>query len=725
MSARANQDVQDDNGREAPARLRVADVLLGQRVRPLWIMALYGFLIFPIFRVVLFLVRREAVQDTTISEIGRCFGYGLQFDAVVVGYALLPMVVALCLAPASAFTRNGFRRTITVYGTGMVVLALFVEAIGAAFILDYRRRLNWAALAYFSHPREVIVYVWKNYPFWLLLLLMAVLMFVVYRLLRRHFWRGKLTCNSLRQRLCLTGVLTAVFVLACRGTLGSFPLRPGAETHSPNNWINQLSSNNFFSLYHAGKSIVKDGRDEEKYYDFPQPDQALQVATKLLVQTGDTVIAKPGRPLLRRVETHRPRRDFNVVVIIMEGQSSRPVGALGYTGSHTPNLDRLCREGMSFDRMYAVGARTSRAMVGVLCGHPDLGGMTLLERDEVAGMFRTLPSILAERGYRTVFVYGGNPDFDNMKDFFLAGGIKTVIGQKEIDEKQANTWGVPDEMIFKKAHEMFVSMGDQRFFAAILTVSNHKPYEIPSGRPIPMLAHADKKNNMLNAYRYADWALDEFFQEARKAAYFDNTVFVLVADHGHGEYLGDDRAIDVPGYRVPCVFYAPGIIPTRRIGTIASQTDIAPTLLGLLGGTYKHSFLGRDICKVDPSEGFALLHEGRNLGFVRSRRALVLSPKNVRRNPPYVPVLFDTNLYNMDPIAPDRTDPNDVSRLQRQMFSLYWMALAQYLSVAEPSAESPKGPQAFFVFGCVVAGLLIVFLVGMGISRRRDVKGLS
>jgi hypothetical protein len=78
----------------------------------------------------------------------------------------------------------------------------------------------------------------------------------------------------------------------------------------------------------------------------------------------------------------------------------------------------------------------------------------------------------------------------------------------------------------------------------------------------------------------------------------------------------------------------------------------------------------------------------------------------------------------MDPIAPDRTDPNDVSRLQRQMFSLYWMALAQYLSVAEPSAASPKEPQAFFVFGCVVVGLLIVFLVGMGISRRRDVKGL-
>ena len=677
---------QDARSRETFARPRVRDVLWGQRMRPLWIVALYGFLIFPIFRVAMFLVRWEAVRDTPMSEIWRCFGYGLQFDAVVVGYALLPLVVALWAAPARAFAREGFRRAITIYGTVLMALVVLMEVVGAVFMMDYRRRLNWATLTYFRHPGEVMGFIWNEYGYVIVVLLPALLgvSYVVYRVLRRGFWRGEVACNSLPWRLGMTAALTGVCVLACRGTLGHLPLRPGDETHSANNLVNQLSSNNAFNLYHAAKSIVRDGTDERKFYDFPNRDEARRIAEGLLRQDGETLLAVPGRPLLRRVETGLPRCDLNVVIIIMEGQANEPVGALGYPGSHTPELDRLCEAGLSFDRMYAVGARTSRAMVGVLCGHPDLGGQTLMWRDDARGRFRTLPTILAERGYRTAFIYGGDPDFDNMKNFFRAGGVRTVIGQKQIDETQAGNWGVPDEMVFHKAHETFMSMGDKPFFAAILTVSNHQPYRIPPGRPIMLFADDSKEHKMLNAYRYADWALGEFFREASEAPYFKNTVFVVVADHGHAEYLDFARAIDVPGYRVPCVFYAPGIIPPQRITTVASQTDIAPTLLGMLGGRYEHSFLGRDIRKVAPGDGFALLHEDRHLGFVRRGRALVLPPRNTRRRPRPVPVLFNTGLFDMQPIAPGGADPDEVRRLKREMLSLYWTALQQYLSVKKP-----------------------------------------
>ncbi|MDP6543853.1 MAG: sulfatase-like hydrolase/transferase [Phycisphaerae bacterium] len=660
----------------------VIDILLSRRLRPLLILSLYSFLIFPVFRVALFLVSREAVQNTTVWEIGVCFGYGFQFDAVVVGYTMLPMVLALGLVPAASFFNKIFRRTVTIYATIVMALLLVLEIVNAVFFVNFRRRLNWASLNYPRHPRETAMFVWETYNFWLILLVPALGLgvYVVYRLLRRHCWQGRLTANSPASRLSLTAVMAVLCIIACRPTFGRFPLRPGSETHSANNFVNEASTNTLFSLWHAGKSIFEDGQDEGKFYDLPPVNEAHEVVRGLLFQDGDQIAPIPGRPLRRRVATGREMRDLNIVVIIMEGQSNEPVGALGHGWTQTPELDEICRGGMFFEQLYATGARTSRGLTGVLVGHPDLGGITLLEREEALGKFQTLPGVFASRGYRTMFITGGDPDYDNMKDFLAAGGTETIIGQKEIGPKHAGAWGVPDEMIFRKAHQMFMSMGDEKFFAAILTVSNHQPYTVPQGRT-PMLPADSEENKMLNAYRYADWALGDFFREARQADYFQDTLFVIVSDHGHGEYLELSRAIDVPGYRLPCVFYAPGIVSPRRISTVASQTDIAPTLLGMLGGTYEHSFLGRDILRVAPGDGFALLHEDRHIAFVRAGRAIVTGPINRRRKPRTVPEMFDVTMFDMYPVAPGQLDVNDTANIRRDMLSLYTVALQQYLTI--------------------------------------------
>ena len=689
MSEAVNRDQGDFTTGGKWLQSPVIDIFLSRRLRPLLILSLYSFLIFPVFRVALFLASREAVQNTTVWEIGVCFAYGFQFDAVVVGYTMLPMVLALGLAPAASFSKKAFRRTVTIYATVVMTMVLVLEIVNAVFMVEFRRRLNWASLSYSTHPREVVTFIWEAYHFWVILLIPALAagVYAVYRVLRHHCWRGRLAFNSPRKRLLLTAVMVALCIIACRPTFGRFPLRPGSEEHSSNNLVNQTSTNTFFSLYHAGKSMIEDGLDESKYYDLPPVDEALQRVRALLFQAGDQAAPSPNRPLRRRVATGREMQDLNVIVIIMEGQSNEPVGALGYGWTHTPELDEICRDGMFFEQLYATGARTSRGLTGVLVGHPDLGGRTLMERDEALGKFQTLPGMLAARGYRTMFINGGDPDFDNMKDFLTAAGTETIIGQKEIGPQYAGAWGVPDEMIFRKAHEMFMSMGEEKFFAAILTVSNHRPYTVPQGRT-PMLPGDSEENKMLNAYRYADWALGEFFREARQADYFKNTLFVIVSDHGHGEYLDPKLAIDVPGYRLPCVFYAPGIVSPRRIATVASQTDIAPTLLGMLGGTYEHSFLGRDILRIRPGEGFALLHEDRHIAFVRAGRALVTGPLNRRHKPRIVPEMFALTMFDMQALAPDQIDSHETATIRRDMLSLYTVALQQYLSIKKEGNQN-------------------------------------
>jgi hypothetical protein len=592
------------------------------------------------------------------------------------------LVLTLGLARATSFYNKAFRRTVTIYVLVVMTLVLVLEIVNVVFMTEFRRRMNWASISYSTHPREVARHVWEQYNIWLFLLVPLVTGggYQVYRILIRYCWYGRLTLNSQTKRIVLTLAMAGVCILACRPTLGRFPLRPGSEEHSSNNLVNQNSTNTIFSLYHAGKSLLEDGLDERKFYDLPQAEDAQQTVAAMLFQEGDIPAPTPGRPLRRRVTTGRKMRDLNVVIIIMEGQANDPVGALGNSETHTPELDEICASGMFFSQLYATGARTSRGLTGVLVGHPDLGGRTLLERQDALGEFQTLPGTFAARGYRTMFINGGDPNFDNMKNFLTAAGTETIVGQEEIGLQYAGTWGVPDEMIFAKAHDMFMAMGEEKFFAAILTVSNHTAYKIPQGRT-EMLPNDSSRNKMLNAYRYADWAIGDFFRQARQAPYFKNTLFILVADHGHGELLQASRAIDVPGYRLPCVFYAPGIISPRRISTIASQTDIAPTLLGVMGGTYEHSFIGRDILRVKSGDGFALLHEDRHLAFLRSGRAIVTGPINRRRKPRSVPEMFDVNDYDMLPIPSEQLDAGETEDMRRDMLSLYTIALQQYLNV--------------------------------------------
>lgn len=655
--------------------------------------------VFMAFRVALLVANFDFVRDVGLAHVGKCFWVGLRFDLVPLGYMLLPLALFLSLSPSSDFGRIKFQRLMAGYGTALILITMFVEVVGAAYFSDSGARLNWAALNYPRHPKEVIGHIWTAYPAWLFLPAVPVLAYLIYRLFRNLFRQGQLLLNSVKSRVAMAVVITAVCVLCCRGGVANLPLSSGSAYFSSNNVISQLAMNNFFTIFRAARSTLNKGANYAREYSFPQLELAHQEVAKMLAQDDHVPAGLAANPLWRKVETGRPMSDFNVVVIMMEGMAGRPVGALGYKPSYTPNLDEICKQGIFFERMYAVGARTSRGLVGVLCGHPDVTGVSILERRQNGDSFLTLPEIFSRRGYETLFVYGGDANFDNMRRFFTAGGIDKFIDEKQMASTELpGTWGMPDEVIFDKAHEAFeafdafVENGGKKFFSVILTVTNHQPYQIPPGR-VDLLPGDDAEILKLNAYRYADWALGRFFDKARKADYFDKTIFVLVADHGQGLNLA--RGIDVPGYRIPCVIYAPGTIEPKRLAAIASQVDIAPTLLSMMGGSYEHCFLGRDIQSVPPGDGFAVLHQADYLGIVRGDRAMILSPKNLELDEfdEPVPVLFELDEFFMKPISPGSADSEPVDKLRRQMLSYYLVARHLYTSDAYRFPAEPVAQQ--------------------------------
>ena len=146
--------------------------------------------------------------------------------------------------------------------------------------------------------------------------------------------------------------------------------------------------------------------------------------------------------------------------------------------------------------------------------------------------------------------------------------------------------------------------------------------------------------------------------------------------------------LDVPGYRLPCLIYAPGIVPSDRVRAVTSQTDIAPTILHLLGGSYDHCFLGRNARAVEPGDGFALIHEDDRLAVVRGERALVL-PSGSQ------PMLFDIGPTGMSRRPDPQADAAETQRLQRQLLSYYSVGRQLYLtcSFQDPDRAPPVPPQ--------------------------------
>jgi len=155
--------------------------------------------------------------------------------------------------------------------------------------------------------------------------------------------------------------------------------------------------------------------------------------------------------------------------------------------------------------------------------------------------------------------------------------------------------------VFARGIEEFRALAQtgKPFLGTIMSVSNHKPFTYPAGR-IPEDPNKPARTRE-KAVKYSDWCLGQFFEKARKEAFWTNTVFVVVADHGARVY--GSQAIPIFSYEIPLVILGPSVVKApQRSGALGNSLDVSPTILGLIGRPYETLFFGRDLLN-DPPEG--------------------------------------------------------------------------------------------------------------------------
>ncbi len=550
-------------------------------------------------------------MDITPLLIVKIYGIGFFFDCVTFSYLSIPFLLYALFVPDRLFNC----RPVTWWYFFVITYALLFDVAAEYFFFaEFGARFNFIAIDYLIYTTEVIRNIRESYPVNWILAGLFVINIAVFVALRKHLDRCLTNKTTLGQRLkagaalAVLPILSYVFV-----DLTVFAI-------TADNYANELAENGLYNLVAA---FTNSELDYDRFYVGKDDKLVLARLHELVREPNNSYVDRDSGDMTRRIRHEGAEKRLNVIVLVEESMSGEYLKDFGGKEGLTPNLDRLAGESLFFSNLYAAGTRTVRGLEAVTLAMPPLPGTSIIKRPHNENFF-SWGSLMRSRGYDTKFIYAGHGFFDNMNYFFSHNGF-SIIDKTDFSRDEVtfdNAWGACDEDLFRKVvKEANKSYGVRKpFFSIVMTTSNHRPFTYPDGK-IDIPSHAGRNGGV----KYADYAIGKFLDNARTQPWFHDTVFVIVADHCAGS--ARKIALPVKNYQIPLLIYAPGRIRPQRIDTLASQIDIAPTVLGLMNFSYTTRFLGKDILLMKSSEGRAFISTYEKLGYLKNDRMVILDPK--------------------------------------------------------------------------------------------------
>ncbi len=579
---------------------------------------------------------------------------GLWFDLLVSAVFVSPICLYEAMLPGS-WRSMGRHRKLRFLGLwGMVLVLFFGAAAEATFWIEFSTRLNFIAVDYLIYTHEVIGNILESYPMGWILILISVAAGSMVWLLRFFIAAVDAKPISGKGRALLAFLALALPVLGFG--LGNIDQMDG----SGNNYAEELSGNGYFTFAAA---LRRNELDYNTFYRSMPQNEADALLKRLDVER--TPLSAPLKTDMNDDAGDSlpfKRRPMNIVLISVESLSASFVGAYGSPKSLTPNLDRLAREGLVFQRAFATGTRTVRGLEAMSIGIPPVPGQSILHRPG-NGHLSTIGGLLKKQGFSTLFLYGGYGYFDNMNAYFSANDYE-IVDRTSFSKGSVifeNIWGVADEVLFSNAIEAITRVADRNkpFFAHVMTTSNHRPYTYPGGRiDIPSPGGRD------GAVKYTDYALGKFIQDAEEQTWFKDTLFVITADHCAS--VAGKTKLPVKKYHIPLIFYGPDIVKPGFYEPIVSQIDLMPTLIEVLGKKGDDHFFGRAFFEEGPDLNRAFISNYQELGYLRNGIMTVLLP-NKR-----------VESYRVDPITYEQTSAPVDPDLLREAVAYYQTASGSF-----------------------------------------------
>jgi phosphoglycerol transferase MdoB-like AlkP superfamily enzyme len=534
------------------------------------------------FRVIFFILNTFRLTEEFFNHQSDIYFLSFRYDLMITCYLLIPVWLLLTIRLFALGIASKLLMWCLVFYFIMVdFFTLLMTCTDLPFYTFFNERINPSVILWVNNPDMMFNFVKDSVqyiPFFILYIVaFAIVIYFQIKLIKKYF--HKEVPQGKAPWMMNIAVMALVFI-GMRGGTQLRPLEVQDAFITINNYVNQFSLNPVLTYVNSYVNQNTSYLSEDDFNRF-MLEQKIDIQQKF--------------PLSKQIIETDSAHQWNVVLVLMESMTGNVMQQFGCKENLTPFLDSLAQVSVNVTRHYSTGTHTCNGIYSTLFGYPSFMGVHPMSNpNSVNQSFYGMPSVLKEKGYQNIFFTSHDCYWDNMQGFLPKNGMDTIYDFRSHRQgTQVNALGVPDEIVFETALKKIDEHSlNGPVFATVLTVSTHTPYTIPEWSTFKKLPqHSDA---MKNSYKYADWSLKNFFTQAEKKPWFKNTIFVFVADHGIN--LEPESDMPLSFHRTPLLFYQKDMLP-QQLNVLASQTDIFPTLMGLLNQSYTNNTMGIDLLK--------------------------------------------------------------------------------------------------------------------------------
>ncbi len=554
---------------------------------------------FSVARILFLIYNYTHSSQLTLLEISKAMLYGLRMDMSTTGY--MAALTGLVLTIGIWLPGRWISVTLHTITISFLVLFSLILTVDLELYRHWGFRMNITPFFYMGSEATGMA----GFLTTLKLLLILVLIVWVFTNIYfkkvappyKHLQKG--TMVNMISMLCITGLLF-------------FPIRGSLSTATMNVGVVYFHKTKMFAN-HAGINVIWN------FLYSLKNDNAIKYPEDILnKETTDYHIAQlyPKQDsTLHVLKTNRP----NIILIILESFTADVIEPLGGKPGAAPNLSRLCKEGILFDQFFANGDRTDKGLVSILSAFPAQPKGSIIKYPQKTQRLSYLSVKLDELGYKNSFVYGGDANFANYRSFLTTARFWHITSADDFpDELNVSKWGVHDEYVFQQAMRELDTTRNKPFFQTILTLSSHEPFDVPMK---PVFTRNDDEALFLNSCYYTDQWLGKFIDEARTKPWWDNTLLIITADHGH-RLPGNKRYETRGKFKIPMLWIGGAVSRDTVIHTYGNQTDIANTVLAQLDQPSSDFVFSKNLLG-HPVTNFAFYIFNDGYGYLDSERYFV------------------------------------------------------------------------------------------------------
>lgn len=546
-----------------------------QLILILQLAAIFAFLfIFDrIFHIVAFSSSFATISWDTFLPI---FYHAWRLDLSTLGYVMALPILLLLFSWLSKSWHYMYLKFLSIYVSGFIILINLISWANMNLMKVWGEKISWKAIKIFlDFPYETLIssqsyfvyFTGIGYLFWTIFCIVLTKKWI--------FKNNDVTFQHWTWKLIPIYLLLLLLdITSIRGGWQLSPINSSMSYFSNVPLENQLTANTHWEL--VQDVLQGDSQADANFQFFKEVKDPYDKLP--LLKNNDTAFISPFTP-----------KNTNVVLIILESFTADIIEPLGGEKDVTPFFTSLAKEGALFSNFYASGDRTDKGLIAILSGFPSQAVHSIITEPKKEIHLPSLFQDFKQFKYHTSFYYGGESEFFSTKSYLMNHQVDQIIDLKEFpDDLQRSKWGIFDEFVFNRQLTDLKNM-KKPFFSTILSLSNHEPFEIPIQ---PKFKEKTEANLFRNTAYYTDLCLKKYFEEAKKQAWYANTIFILVADHGHRLPKDIYPINDHHRFRIPMLLVGEplqSVYKGKKIAHFANQTDIRPSLNAFFGIPLKAS----------------------------------------------------------------------------------------------------------------------------------------